>query len=110
MDTEQLTVFRGGTDKYGNPNKRSNGTVDGVFAWTSKPRGAQFIEGRGEMAEIAAELYVERDADLKPRDRIARSNGEQYRVVGHSMWNQDHPMDGFDFGWKIFLVEAINGK
>lgn len=110
--TEKVTVFRGGTDKYGNPNKAVHGTVDGVFAWGgSRGNGARFTQSndRREAAAINADFYVARGTDVRARDRLKRSNGEEYTVVGHALWDQHHPMDGFDFGWMVFNVESLNG-
>lgn len=106
MTGESVTVYRGATDKMGNPNKASHGTVTGVFAWGSARRDKSF---RGDSHAFLAELYVLRGADLQARDRIKRANGEEYAVVGHSKWDQVHPFDDFDFEWMVFQLEAMNG-
>lgn len=111
MNDEILTVYRGATDNRGNPNKTVHGTVKGVFAWgpgTSTNKFGRDRNFKGESSSLTAELYVKRGADLKARDRIERANGEQYSVVGHASWDQGHPFDGFDFGYMVFQVEAVN--
>ncbi|AXH67816.1 head-tail adaptor [Mycobacterium phage Bromden] len=111
MNDETLTVYRGATDNRGNPNKQVHGTVKGVFAWgpgTSTNKFGRDRNFKGESSSLTAELYVKRGADLKARDRIERANGEQYSVVGHASWDQGHPFDGFDFGYMVFQVEAVN--
>lgn len=105
MNEETLKVFRGGTDRFGNPNKDARGTVKGVFAWGPVRRDRRL---KGESSSAAAELYVRRGADLKARDRVERANGEQYMVIGNPLWDQGHAFDGFDFGYMVFQVEAVN--
>lgn len=102
IEGELLEVFRGDTDKYGNPNKTPHGTVRGSFAWGKFTRDRERRESKG----MVAELYTARGVDLKPRDRIRRANGEAYAVIG-GMWDQDHPFDGFDFGMMVWQVEAM---
>ncbi|ANR90489.1 hypothetical protein [Mycobacterium avium] len=112
MITETLTIYRGATDKYGEPNKQPHGAITGVLAWgTSGKSSAKFNlsnDKSGESAGVTAQLYVKRGADLKPRDRIQRTNGEQYAIVGHSLWDQASPMTGRDFGWMTFQIESTN--
>lgn len=107
MIEETLTVLRGDTDKYGNPNKEAHGTAKGIFAWGSGPRANRNVKGNS--STVVTELYVKRGADVKARDRIRRANGEVYAVVGNAMWDQGHAFDGFDFGYMVFQVEAVNG-
>ena len=109
---ETLTVYRGGTDKYGNPNKSKGSDVDGVFAWASGATGTRWSQGSVSKADSSSaqiELYVKRGVDLRARDRVVRSNGEQYAVVGRASWDQDFPFDGYDFGYVVFQLEAMNG-
>lgn len=102
---ESLTVLRGDTDRYGNPEKVASGTIKGVFAWgVSRPGGFPRSDGNTQVAE----LYVARGTDLRARDRVQRANGEQYAVV-RGAWDQDFPFDGYDFGVMVFQVVAING-
>ena len=105
MSGEPLTVLRGGTDKYGNSHKAVSGTVEGVFAWGKYARAGQ--DGRGESSQLKAELYVKRGTDLRARDRVVRSNGDAFAVVGGPAWDAIHPFDGFDFGWMIFQLESM---
>lgn len=112
MVTETVQVFRGDTDKYGNPNKTPHGTAQVVFAWGSgRSSGARYRPSRAkdESTVMTAEIYVQRGTDLKARDRIVRSNGEKYAVVGHQLWDQVEPLSGYDFGWMSFQVESANG-
>lgn len=103
--TETLTVSRGATDKYAQRTTTETHTVQGVFAW----HGFTADHDRQESAKTTAELYVARGSDIQARDRITRPNGEKYAVVGHSMWDQPHPMSGHDFAWCVFQVQSING-
>ena len=104
--TETLTVYRGDTDKYGNPNKQDHGTVQGVLAWgTTQPTTP--IGGRGEDASTGAELYVAKGADLKAKDRVKRANGDLYRVIRQAQWDQLHPSTSRDFGWVAYRLESM---
>lgn len=111
MITESVAVYRGGTDRYGNPNKTPHGSVDGVFAWgtgSSSYRAFPDRTGKREAQRIFADLYVPRGTDLKARDRIKRANGDEYAVISPALWDQPHPMTGHNFGWMVFQVEAIS--
>lgn len=108
MNTEPLTVLRGGNDRYGNPNNAEHGTVDGVLSWgtvsPATPEG-----GRGESAATSAELFVRRGTDLQARDRVTRENGQTFRVVGGGQWDRSHPMTRRNFGWILYRLEAVTG-
>lgn len=112
MIGESITVFRGDTDKYGNSSKSEHGTVEGLFAWgpgvtTTRARTNDSL--KGESAEAQIEFYAPRGADLKPRDRIRRANGQEFRILAGPMWDQVHPFDGFDFGWALYQVVTVSG-
>lgn len=103
---ETLTVYRGDTDKYGNPHKTEHGTVQGVLSWgtthATTPTG-----GRGESASTGAELWVTTDTDVSARDRIQRQSGETFRVVGGAQWDQPHPLTSRRFGWVVYQLESV---
>lgn len=104
--TESLTVYRGDTDKYGNPTKQEHGTVQGVLVWgTTQPSTP--VGERGESASTGAELYVAKGTDLRAKDRVKRANGDTYRVIGGAQWDQPHPVTGRDFGWQVFRLESV---
>jgi hypothetical protein len=106
MVTETLTVYRGDTDKYGNPNKTDHGTVLGVLSWgITQPSSP--VGGRGEGASTGAELWVAKGTDLRARDRVKRANGDTYRVVGGAQWDQNHPITNRNFAWMVFRVEYV---
>ncbi|OMC55375.1 hypothetical protein A5747_13360 [Mycobacterium sp. IS-836] len=87
-------------------------TVEGFFGWGYGARGTgryRFDLDHKESATVTAQLWVKRGSDVKPRDRILRSNGQEYAVVGHSMWDQDSPITGRDFGYTLFQVVSTNG-
>lgn len=108
IETETVTVFRGDTDRKGNPNKTPSGTVDVVFAWGGMSLSMGRFD-RQESAENSSEVYVRRGSDLRARDRIQRANGERYAVVGHGLWDQPGGLEVFGSSWVAFEVEAING-
>lgn len=112
MISESVTVYRGDTDKYGNPTKAPHGSVSGVFAWgtgSSSYRAFPDHAGKRESTRAIADLYVPRGTDLTARDRIKRANRDEYVVVGNPLWDQPHPVTGHNFGWMVFQVEAISG-
>ena len=108
MITETLRVYRGQTDKVGNPNKSAHHTIQGVFGWGTGGSTARFQSSneRQESATLTTELYVGRGEDLKQRDRIKRADGTWYSVTGHAMWDQPNPLTGTDFGMKAYQVEG----
>lgn len=110
MITETLTVSRGKTDSM---SKRTNTphSVQGVLAWGTGSRSTGRFNsdlGNKESSSMTAQLYVRRGSDVKARDRIIRSNGEKYSVVGHSLWDQRNPLTGHDMGWAVFQLESAN--
>lgn len=111
MRTETLTVQRGKTNAMSNRSNTSH-TVQGFFAWGSSgsSTGKFNIDyDHRESAGVTAQLYVRRGSDVQSRDRILRSNGQEYAVIGHSMWDQDSPLTGSNFGFMLFQVESANG-
>ncbi|SIL71956.1 Uncharacterised protein [Mycobacteroides abscessus subsp. bolletii] len=107
--SETLTVYRGKTDKYGNPNGRDTpyGTIQGLIGWGSS-RGPNFqntqnavADAHGESFSISATLFVRKGTDVKVRDRLVRANGQAF-VVGPVMWDEPEP-----FGGDTFLDEDV---
>lgn len=108
IEPETVLVFRGETDRKGNPNKTPNGSVQALFAWASMTaENGEF--DRQESASVSPQVFVVKGSDVKARDRIERSNGERYAVVGHAMWDQSAEMEVFGQSWIVFQLEAING-
>lgn len=112
IEMETVTVYRGETDRKGNTNKGSHGSIGVAFAWgTSGKSTGRFTsaEDRQESADITSQVYAVRGTDLRARDRIERSNGERYSVVGHPLWWQPNELEVFGSVWVVFQVEAMNG-
>lgn len=108
IEVETVSVYRGDTDRKGNPVKSPTGRADVVFAWGGMTRsGGRF--DRQESAENSPQVYVVKGADVKARDRIERSNGERYAVIGHPMLDQPDELEVFGRVWVVFDVEAMNG-
>lgn len=105
---ESLALSRGNTDKYGERHKADAGTIEGIFAWTAPFKKAGIANGRSQDDGEVVQLYVKRDVDLRARDELVRANGQKYVVQGRAQWDQDHPYDGYDFGYKVFYLEALN--
>jgi hypothetical protein len=108
IELETVTVYRGDTDRKGNPNKSANGTVGVVFAWGGVSQSMGRFD-RQESAEFSPEVYAPLGVDLRARDRIQRANGERYAVVGHGCWDQPGGVEVFGSRWVSFQVEAVNG-
>lgn len=109
MVTETITVSRGKTDVM-SVRSNTDHTIQAVFTWSYGAR-AHFRPNmdRRESATVVAQLMVQRGTDLQARDRIKRSNGETYIVVGHQLWDQVNPISGMDYKWMIFELESGNG-
>ncbi len=98
-------MFRGDTDRHGEPGKQPHGTVQGVIAWASVNDTDM---PRAETSATVADLYVPDGTDVRARDRIKRTNGDYYRVIGGAQWDQDHPFTGRKFGWTVYRLESMN--
>lgn len=108
IDLETVTVYRGDTDRKGNPNKTPHGSADVVFGWGGmSPSMGRF--DRQESAETSPEIFAPVGVDIRARDRIQRANGERYAVVGHALWDQPGGPEVFGCRWVAFQVEAMNG-
>lgn len=107
--SETLVVYRGGPDKYGNPDGKVNGTIQGLIGWGFS-RGPRFTDLRGESNKVQATLFVRKGTDVKVRDRIVRSDGQKF-VVGPVMWDQDEPFGGDPFLDEdvVHQLESVNG-
>lgn len=116
MNFETVTVNRGATNKMAQRETNSTHTVQACFAWgqSGKSTGKYGATTTGmESAQITAQLFVARGADVQARDRLLRSNGEGYAVVGHELWGEDFFFgDGFDDDLDsliAFQVVSTNG-
>lgn len=106
IDVETVSVFRGDTDRKGNAHKVPVGSVEVLFGWG----GVSRVKGRyEESADTSPQVFVRKGSDLMARDRIERSNGERYAVVGHAMWESPAELEVFGGVWVVFQVEAMNG-
>lgn len=101
-------MYRGDTDRKGNPNKIPNGSVEVVFSWGGMARSGGSFD-RQESATDSPQVFVAKGSDVRARDRLERGNGERYAVVGHPMWEQPDELDVFGQVWVVFDVEATNG-
>jgi hypothetical protein len=106
---EPVTVYRGGTDRKGNPSKEPVGEVDVAFDWGSGLSRSMGEFDRAESASGTPHVYVVKGSDLRARDRIERGNGERYSVVGHAVWEQPHEVAVFGNVWVCFKLESMNG-
>lgn len=106
IELETVTVYRGDTDRKGNVSKDAHGQVGVVFAWGTPSRSS---DERVESAEFSAQVFAPKGTDLRARDRIQRSNGERYSVVGHPQWDEPSELEVFDYAWVVFQVESMNG-
>lgn len=112
IELETVSLYRGDTDRKGNVSKEPSGTVELAFAWGTSGRSTgRFTssEDRQESADITSQVYVVKGTDLRARDRIERSNGERYAVIGHPLWWQPNELEVFGYVWVVFQVEAMNG-
>lgn len=109
IELETVTVYRGGTDRKGNVDKQPYGTVGVVFGWGGASTTAGFPGSREESTAFSAQVYAQKGADLRARDRIERSNNERYAILGHPMWLQPNGIEVFGSEWIVFEVESMNG-
>lgn len=109
IGTERVTVYRGATDRKGNPSKEPVGEVEVAFDWGSGLSRANGDFDRQESAAGSPHIFVAKGCDLKARDRVERANGERYSVVGHPVWEQPHEVPVFGQVWVVFKLESMNG-
>lgn len=108
INLETVSVYRGDTDRKGNAVKEPHGEVSVAFAWGGMSRSNGRF-GREDSSETSPLIYVEKGSDLRARDRVQRSNGERYSVVGHPLWEQPNELSVFGRVWVVFQVESLNG-
>ncbi|GAA2803065.1 hypothetical protein GCM10010533_47060 [Mycolicibacterium pallens] len=106
MIGETLTVSRGSTDNRGNRTTTGTHTITGAFGWG---RWSRTPGERAESSKGTAELYVSGGTDLQVRDRVTRSTGQIFAVVGGPFWDQAHPLTGYRFDWAVYELEAVTG-
>ena len=106
IEMESVTVYRGETDRKGNVNKEPHGSINVVFGWGSLSRSRSDYQ---ESADTTPQVFAAVGTDLRARDRIERSNGERYSVIGHPLWWQPNELEVFDTVWVVFQLEAMNG-
>jgi hypothetical protein len=112
LELEPVTVIRGENDRKGNANRTPQAVVDVAFAWGTSGRSTgryTSSNDRQESADITSQVYVPYGEDVRARDRIERSNGERYSVIGHPLWWQPNELEVFGSRWVVFQVEAMNG-
>lgn len=107
MMGETLTVTRGYNDKKGNWHNTGCHSITGVIApGMYSPRTGQRAESsRG----TGVELYVDKGADVRHRDRITRPDGQVFTVVSPPLWDGLHPLTGQDFRAAVYQLEAVTG-
>lgn len=106
MIGESLSVSRGETDRFGTRATTTRHTITGVIAWGTWSRSGQEYS---ESAEGDAELFAVKGVDLRPRDRVARDNGQVFAVVAGPHWTGQHPLTGRDFGRCVFTLKSLTG-
>lgn len=105
--TETLTVARGSTDNRGNRATTGTHTIGGVIAPGTPHRNTAMRHG--ESASGSYMLYADKGVNLRPRDRVTCPRGNTYAVVAGPLWDQVHALTGHDYGWTVFVLDAING-
>lgn len=108
IELETVFLFRGDTDRKGNAVKDAVGTVDVLIAWAQRSASSGRFD-RAESAVVAPEMYVPKGSDVRARDRIERSNGERFAVVGRPVWDGPSEVEVFGGAWMVFHLESING-
>lgn len=94
----------------GNQTRAAHGTVEGVFASGQGGSTSNYSDAegfKGEANNFTAQLFVKRGTDLRDRDRLRRSNGDEYRIIGGASWDQVQPQTGHDYGWMVFQMESM---
>ncbi|NEW33839.1 hypothetical protein GV791_14875 [Nocardia cyriacigeorgica] len=107
---ETVTVLRGTRDRVGDQQLSDHHTIGPCAFW---PSGAgsgavRSDDDRRDTSTVSGELAVPRTADLLATDHVRRADGSLWIVVGAPQWDMDHPMTGWDTGYKIARVKAVS--
>ncbi len=101
-------------DRYGDRlDSELVGTIPNcVVQWgVSTNRGvglSQVEDFPGEHAGVTAILYAPRNATvrIRARDRL-KFLGKTWQVVGDPVWDENHPVSGYNFGYYLVQIEAM---
>lgn len=105
MTGEPLIVRRGRNDNLGNWQVMKSHTIVGNIA----PGGwSRTNSQRSETSRGTAELYTDRGADVRQRDRITTGDGQVWLVVSPELWSAQHPTTGRDYSNVVFQLESVN--
>lgn len=106
VEGETWTVFRRGPrDIHGDAEFAELGDV-GDCVFDEEPPVE--LNERREAVVDRGNLYAPKAADILAIDRLRSPDGVMYRVIGGPKWNKNHPMTGWDSGYKMFRLEGVS--
>lgn len=101
-----VEVWRSTRDRFGDKaSEEMVGTVEHVLLDWHRPQPS---DGFQETATTDPVMFIPRDAavQIQQRDRI-KLDGTTYQVVGERMWDESHPVTGYNFSHYAVQVEAV---
>jgi len=107
VEGETWTVFRRGPrDRAGDAPFVEHGDIDECVFDEEPPVE---LNDRRESTVDRGSLYAPKAADVLATDRLRSPDGFMYRVIGGPKWDKNHPMTGWDSGFKMFRLEGVSG-
>lgn len=106
VEGETWTVFRRGPrDRSGDSPFVELGDIEDCVFDEEPPTE---LGGAREAAAYGGKLYVPKSADVLATDKLRGPDGIMYRVIGGPKWDKNHPMTGWDSGYKMFRLEGVS--
>lgn len=101
---ETVTVLRRERDRVGDGQIDDHHTIEHcVFWWESVTEN----DDRRDTSTVYGNLAVPRASDLLASDKVRREDNTVFSVVGKPQWDQNHPMTGWNPGYKIARLKGV---
>lgn len=101
---ETWTVLRGARDRVGDMQIDDHHTIEScVFWWESVTEN----DDRRDTSTVYGYLAVPRSADLLASDHARSPDNALFSVVGKPQWDRNHPMTGWNPGYKVARLKGV---
>jgi hypothetical protein len=101
-----IEVYRpDGKNRHGDGENELVGSIDHVVVrWTS----ADLMDRAQEVEFMSTVIFCPKDAAirLQAKDRF-KLNGEWWAVIGDPVWEENHPMTGYNFGYYAMQAQVM---
>ncbi|MGV9818420.1 hypothetical protein [Nocardia xishanensis] len=108
---ETWSVLRGTRDRVGDKTPAVVAALTSCVYWQHVPvePGGVYPATARDSAALTSTLAVPKDSpEVRQADQLRREKtGEVYQVLGPAQWDQEHPMTGWDPGYKTYALKAV---